>query len=138
MAATTGGCCEGLITPKSLCPADFGVGPAGCSGMRAFSNRITAGSRAFDPQFVLERAPVTPGCSRGTRNDLIASALDLSSVAQTTMWVARRTRGDDDLFRRDQVLVGVQLGRAWTPPSESEPNRGSVIAIAAKNRPMPF
>ena len=42
------------------------------------------------PSLCSSRSTVTPGCSRGTMNDLIAARpLDLSSVAHTTMWVAR-------------------------------------------------
>ena len=70
------------------------------------------------------------GYSRGTMNDLIAARPeDLSSVAHTTMWAAR-TGGDVDLLAVDHVLVAVEH-RGGRTAAESEPNDGSVIAIAA-------
>ena len=59
-------------------------------GMRALSKRIAAVSEALMPSLCSRRSTVTPGCSRGTMNDLMAARpFDLSSVAHTTMWVAR-------------------------------------------------
>ena len=58
-------------------------------GMRALSKRMAAVSEALMPSLCSRRSTLTPGCSRGTMKDLIAARpLVLSSVAQTTMWLA--------------------------------------------------
>ena len=61
------------------------------------------------PSLCSRRSTVTPGCSRGTMNDLIAARpSDLSSVAHTTMWRGPRTCGDEDLLAVDHILVAVE------------------------------
>ena len=92
MAATTGRVLSKVsITPEKPLPASISGLPSKWSfGIRALSNRIAAVSEALMPSLFSSRSTVTPGCSRGTMNDLIAGRpCDLSNVAHTTMWVAR-------------------------------------------------
>ena len=74
---------------------------------------------------------MTPGCSRGTMNDLIAARpSDLSSVAQTTMWVARDP-AVTKIFSPLMTYSSPSSFAVVVTAAESEPKPGSVMAIAA-------
>ncbi len=99
--------------------------------MRTLSNRMTAVSEALMPSLSSRRSTVTPGCSRGTMNDLIAARpSDLSSVAQTTMWVARDP-AVTKIFSPLMTYSSPSTLAVVATAAESEPKPGSVIAIAA-------
>ena len=101
-------------------------------GMRALSKRITAVSDALMPSLCSSRSTVTPGCSRGTMNDLIAARpSDLSSVAHTTMWVAREP-AVTKIFSPLMTYSSPSSTAVVDTAAESEPKLGSVIAIAAQ------
>ncbi len=83
------------------------------------------------PSLSSRRSTVTPGCSRGTMNDLIAARpSDLSSVAQTTMWVARDP-AVTKIFSPLMTYSSPSSLAVVVTAAESDPNPGSVIAIAA-------
>ena len=74
---------------------------------------------------------MTPGCSRGTMNDLIAARpSDLSSVAHTTMWVARDP-AVTKIFSPLMTYSSPSSLAVVDTAAESDPKPGSVIAIAA-------
>ncbi len=88
-------------------------------------------SEARTPSLCSSRSSLSPGLSRSTTNDLIASRPRLrSSVAQTTISSARSP---------DVTKIFSPLSTYSSPSSravvriaaESEPASGSVIAIAA-------
>ena len=92
MAATIGR----VLSKVSMTPAKpFSTSMSGLPsrfsrGMRTLSKRIAAVSDALMPSLCSSRSTVTPGWSRGTTKDLMAARpLERSSVAHTTMWVAR-------------------------------------------------
>ena len=104
-------------------------------GMRALSKRITAVSEALMPSLCSRRSTVTPGCSRGTMNDLIAARpSDLSSVAHTTMWVAREP-AVTKIFSPLITYSSPSSLAVVDTAAESEPKPGSVMAIAAHTLP---
>jgi len=83
------------------------------------------------PSLRSRRSTVTPGCSRGTMNDLIAARpSDLSSVAHTTMWVAREP-AVTKIFSPLITYSSPSSTAVVDTAAESEPNPGSVMAIAA-------
>ena len=107
-------------------------------GMRALSKRITAVSEALMPSLCSRRSTVTPGCSRGTMNDLIAARpSDLSSVAHTTMWVAREP-AVTKIFSPLMTYSSPSSLAVVDTAAESEPKLGSVMAIAAHSLAEPL
>ncbi len=83
------------------------------------------------PSLSSRRSTVTPGCSRGTMNDLIAARPnDLSSVAHTTMCVARDP-AVTKIFSPLMTYSSPSSLAVVDTAAESEPNPGSVMAIAA-------
>ncbi len=87
------------------------------------------------PSLCSRRSTVTPGCSRGTMNDLIAGRpTDLSSVAHTTMWVAREP-AVTKIFSPLITYSSPSRLAVVDTAAESEPNPGSVMAIAAHTLP---
>ena len=87
------------------------------------------------PSLCSSRSTVTPGCSRGTMNDLIAARpSDLSSVAHTTMWLAREP-AVTKIFSPLITYSSPSSTAVVDTAAESEPKLGSVIAIAAHTFP---
>ena len=133
IAATTGR----VLSKVSITPAKpFSTWISGLPsrlsfGIRTLSKRMTAVSEALMPSLSSSRSTVTPGCSRGTMNDLIAARPnDLSSVAHTTMWVAR----DPAVTKIFSPLITYSSPSSLAvvdTAAESEPKPGSVMAIAA-------
>src|SRR5215208_3667034 len=134
IAATTGRVLSNVsMTPaKPLSTWISGLPSRLAFGMRALSNRITAVSEALMPSLSSRRSTVTPGCSRGTMNDLMAARPnDLSSVAHTTIWVAR----DPAVTKIFSPLITYSSPSSLAvvdTAAESDPKPGSVIAIAAQ------
>src|SRR5258705_3007442 len=137
MAATIGRVLSKVsITPAKPLSTWTSGSPSRLSfGMRALSKRMTAVSEALMPSLCSSRSTVPPGCSRGTMNDLIAARPgDLSSVAHTTMWLA----GEPAVTKIFSPLITYSSPSSLAvvdTAAESEPNRGSVIAIAAHTLP---
>ena len=137
MAATKGRVLSKVsITPEKPLPDWISGFPSKFSlGMRALSNRITAVSEPLMPSLFSSRSTVTPGCSRGTMNDLIAGRpCDLSSVAHTTMWVAREP-AVTKIFSPLITYSSPSSLAVVVTAAESDPNDGSVMAIAAQTVP---
>ena len=124
------------ITPENPWPDSISGFPSRLPfGIRALSNRMTAVSEPLMPSLFSSRSTVTPGCSRGTMNDLIAGRpCDLSSVAHTTMWVAREP-AVTKIFSPLITYSSPSSLAVVDTAAESEPKPGSVIAIAAHTLP---
>ena len=87
------------------------------------------------PSLCSSRSTVTPGCSRGTMNDLIAgAALRLVQRRPHHDVGGARTGGDEDLLAVDHVLVAVQRGgrrhrrRVRPEPRFGDGHRGPHLA----------
>ena len=137
MAATMGRVLSKVsITPEKPLPTSISGLPSRFSfGIRALSNRMTAVSEPLMPSLCSSRSTVTPGCSRGTTNDLIAARpCDLSSVAHTTMWVAREP-AVTKIFSPLITYSSPSRVAVVDTAAESDPKPGSVMAIAAHTLP---
>ncbi len=87
------------------------------------------------PSLCSRRSTVTPGCSRGTMKDLIAARpLLLSSVAHTTIWDAREP-AVTKIFSPLITYSSPSSTAVVVTAAESDPNPGSVMAIAAHTLP---
>ena len=114
------------LTSTSGLPSRFSA------GTRQFSRTITAVSDDRIPSLCSRRSTRIPGVSLVTRKDLIAARPRLlSSVAQTTIESAR-SPAVTKIFSPLRMYASPSLTAVVVTAAESEPNPGSVMAIAAQ------
>lgn len=100
-------------------------------GTRTFSNRSTAVSEARMPSLCSTRTTSKPGVPFSTTNDLIAARpFVLSRVAQTTT-ASARSPAVTKIFSPLITYSSPSSRAVAVIAAESEPQSGSVIAIAA-------